>query len=128
MITAVRTETRVLPKVEYPRLAGTEAEAVWPMLPESAEVIVVERDLVIVACWILLPLYHVECLWIHPDHRKSMSVARRLWIGMRRLLTTKGIRNVLTAALTDDVRGLLQHVGAEQLPGDHYVMRVSGEE
>jgi hypothetical protein len=116
--------TRELPPEEWAKLAGTEAESVWPHLnPETAHVIVVEQGPQIVGCWIALPIYHVECLWIDPAHRKASSVGRRLWTGMRRLLGGLSVTNVLTAAMSEDVRALLAHVGAEQLPGDHYVMR-----
>ena len=78
--------TRILPPDEWPRLVGTEAETVWPYLPETAHVLVIERGQEIVGCWVLAPLFHVECLWIAPTCRKTTSVARRLWSDMRRLI------------------------------------------
>lgn len=121
--TRLTYQSRLLPREEWPRLVGTEAETVWPYLPETAQVLVVEHGPQIVGCWVLAPLFHVECLWIAPDHRKTASVARRLWREMRRLIQGLGIRSVVTSALSTDVRQLLDHVDAEQLPGEHYVMR-----
>ena len=115
--------TRVLERSEWARLAGTDADGLWPHLPETARVVVVESaERVIVGCWILLSVAHVECLWIAPTHRKRTGVARRLLNGMRTLTASMGIRRVMTAAVTEDVRTLLYHAGAEQVPGTHYML------
>lgn len=116
--------TRILPREEYPRLAGTEAEQVWPLLPSTAQVIVVESGNAIVGCWTLTPMLHAECLWIAPEHRKRTGVGRRLWTTLRRLTRAAGADRVWTAAMSDDVRALLENAGAKQIPGDHYVMRM----
>jgi hypothetical protein len=115
---------RVLPREEWPRLAGTEAGAAWPSFPAGARPVVVERDGVIVACHVLIPYWHVECLWIAPEARGLASVARRLWNYVRYEARLLGASSVLTAACDDRVRGLLAHVGATKLPGDHYVVPV----
>lgn len=117
--------TRILPPDEWARLAGTEAETVWPHLPPSAHVLVVEQDDQIVGCWVLMSVLHAECLWIASAHRGKASVARRLWAFMRRTAAGLGAPVVATAAVTDDVRRLLEHVGATKVPGDHYAMRMS---
>ena len=115
--------TRILPPAEWPRLAGTEAETIWPMLnPATAQVLVVEREQAILGCWILAPVLHAECLWIAPECRKTGGVARRLWAAMRRAVLASDSRTVATTAVSDDVRALLAHIGATQLPGDHFVM------
>lgn len=117
--------SRILPPDEWPKLTGTEAETVWPLLnPAQAHVLVVEDGSVIVGCWVLMPVLHAECLWIADAHRGKASVARRLWTGMRRLALSLGVSTVATAAISDDVRGLLDHVGAVKVPGDHYAMRM----
>ncbi len=117
--------TRVLPKEEWPRLRGTEAETVWPFLDaERASVIVVEDEGLIVGCHILMYVLHAECLWIAPEHRGRSSVARRLWSGVQRAVMSTGAKSIMTAACDDRVRGLLSHVGATKLPGDHYVIQM----
>jgi tellurite resistance-related uncharacterized protein len=117
--------TRLLPLDEWPKLAGTEAETVWPLLdPLTSHVLVVEDNDAIVGAWVLLSVLHAECLWIAPAHRGKTAVARRLWAFMQRTARALGAPAVATAAMTDDVRKLLEHVGATKVPGDHYAMRV----
>jgi hypothetical protein len=116
---------RLLPPEEWPRLVGTEAETVWPMLdPSSARVLVVEDGDRIVGCWILAPYWHAECVWIAPERRGQSSVARRLWGFMRQTVIDLGGRGFITAALTDEVKALIQHLGGIPMPGTHYAVRV----
>ncbi len=70
--------TRILPREDYGRLAGTELEAVREQLPESASVVVVEDDGEIVGCWALMPVLHAEGVWIAERERKRGRVALRL--------------------------------------------------
>lgn len=107
---------------EYPKLVGTELEPVAPYLPPDAHVLVIEKDGRIVGCWAAIRYVHVEGLWLAPDMRHRPGAARRLWLGMRQLAHAMGASVVLTGALSDDVRGLLDHVGATKLPGDHYAV------
>lgn len=117
--------SRILPPEEWSKLEGTEAGPLWPHLdPSRTTVLVVEDGGVIVGTWLLLNVVHAECLWIAPAYRGRTSVARRLWTGMRRAAQAMKVPVVATAALTDDVRALLDHVGATKVPGDHYAMRV----
>lgn len=118
--------TRVLPLDEWTRLAGTEAEAVWPHLdPRRTSIVVVERAGVIVGCHILSWVLHAECLWIHTAHRGRSSVARRLWTAVKHVARDRwGVRSVVTSAVDDRVRGLLAHVGAHPLPGTAYVINL----
>lgn len=114
---------RILPREEYPRLAGTELEAVWPTLPEDAAVLVVEEDGAIVGCWAAFLLAHVEGVWTAPEHRGKGAVARHLLVGMRRTLAEQfGSTGAITGAMSDEVRGILAGLGATKLPGDHYAL------
>lgn len=116
--------SRVLPPAEWPRLAGTEAEGFVAHLTDAARVVVVEHDGAIVGCHVLQPVLHAEGLWIHPEYRKKASVARRLWSTVRQTAReTFGVQWVATGAASDDIRGLLEHVGAVKLP-DHYMVPV----
>ena len=120
-------ESRILPFAEYPRLNGTELGPVWPLLrPDDAFVTVVEQGDQIVACWALMRVWHLEGAWIHPAHRKKTAVARRLWVGMRRLAARLGVRSAMTAAVSDDVRAILKTAGATKLPGDHFLLPLEG--
>jgi len=115
--------SRLLPSDEWWKLAGTEADTVWRDLPASACVVAVEDDGVIVGCHVLVPVLHAELLWIHPAYRKRSSVARRLWAAVKQTAIDRfGAVGFQTAAIDDEVRGLLSHVGAVPLPGDHYMV------
>jgi GNAT superfamily N-acetyltransferase len=113
--------TRILPHDEWHRLAGTEAEGV--PFPDGSLPVVVERDGQIVACHVLMPFWHVECLWVHPDFRKT-TVGGRLWAAVKKECGRLGIHAVLTAALTEEVKSLLAHVHGVPLPGEHFVIPV----
>jgi len=119
--------TRILPPEEWPRLFGTEAEAVWPHLDSrTSQVLVVEdADGAIVGTWTLMHVLHAECLWIAPEHRGGAAVARRLLAGLREHATQRGATSVATSAISDDVKALLVKLKAEKLDGDHYLMRLS---
>lgn len=109
--------SRVLPPEEWPRLAGTEAETLWPMLPTSARVIVVEEDGLIVATWVLYQMAHAECLWIDPARRGSFGVTRRLLSKMREEAALWGVGSVLTGATDEHVADLITRLGGDRLPG-----------
>ncbi len=118
---------RILPPEEWPRLAGTEAETIWPQLTSAARVVVVEQDGQIIGCHLLQPVLHAECLWVHPDHRGRSSVARRLWRAVQQAVRDEfGVTWFATDACSDDVRALLAHVGAVKLESDHYMVPVGG--
>lgn len=120
--------TRLLPADEWPRLAGTALEPLWPTLnPETCRIIVVERDGQIVGHHVLMTVLHAECLWIHPDHRGRASVARRLWGAVRAEAHAYGASGVMTTAMDDVVRGLLTHVDAVRVPGDHYLVPIDSK-
>lgn len=115
---------RLLPIGEYGRLAGTEAETITPMLTDAARVVVVEDDGEIVACHVLQPILHAECLWIHPDHRKKGSVGRRLWMKVQETVRTHfGLNGFVTGCASADVERMLSHLGATKLP-DHYAVSI----
>ena len=117
--------TRVLPVEEWSRLAGTEAGGLD--IPHAARVVVVEDGGAIVGCHILVPVLHAECLWIHPAHRGRSSVARRLWAAVRREVSNHfQVGAFATAAASDDVRRLLDHVGATRIEADFYMVPVRG--
>lgn len=114
--------TRELPSAEWPKLAGTELEAVWPILTPEAKVIVVEDEAgAIVGCWALMQFWHAEGVWIAPAYQKRTSVARRLWLGMRGLAAQAGVARVITAAADDQIVALLDKHGIK-LPAQEYVL------
>ncbi len=124
---AVNFTTRVLPPEEYPRLAGTEAEHLWPLFtPENdARVIVVEnQDGKILGCWVLMRPLHAECMWVDPAHRKGVGVFRRLLCGMFSQASAMNAKAVVTASRSPEVDRLLKTFGADELVGKHFTMMI----
>ena len=118
---------RLLWPEEYPRLVGTELEAVYPHLPAGAQVLVVEDDGRIVGCWAFFQAWHAEGIWIAPEHRGRGSVARRLLSGMRHVLRRMQARTVVTGATDDRVADLIARIGGSELPGRQFVVPVCKE-
>lgn len=119
--------TRQLPQAEWPRIAHTEIGPALEVLPpDDTRILVVEDAGQILGTWALIRYVHVEGVWVHPDHRKRGRVAAHLLGGMREIAQAWGQSVVLTAAVTDDVRQLIAHLGGQQLPGDHYVLPING--
>jgi hypothetical protein len=121
----VSLSTRILPREEYERLKGTEVESVAAQLPDTARVVVVEREGRIVGTWTLLPIVHAECVWIAEDERGRGSVARRLLAGLSATAREVfGVGRVWTAARDEDTRtqDLIAALRGELVPGRHYVM------
>lgn len=113
---------RILPPEEYAKLAGTPLEVLAPYLPAGAQVLVIEDDDgAVLGTWSAFPLWHLEGFWIDEAHRQRGGVARRLLAAMRQVLVGVQAHRVTTAADTDAMRGWLERLGAEQLPGTHYV-------
>lgn len=124
--------TRVLPEAEWPRLADTDAASVWQGLnPQHAMIVVAEEDGQIVGCHVALTMVHLHCWWIRPGHRKRAtlrsSVGLKLWAAVREAVLQRfQATGAITSADNDEVRSLLEHVGAERLPGDAYIVKLGG--
>lgn len=114
---------RVLPRDEYQRLTGTELESVASTLPEGCQVLVVEDGDVIVGCWALMSVLHVEGAWVSPSHRASAS--RHLLHGMADLVADAGGATVLTGSASPRVARLLRGLGATKLEFDTYVLSLA---
>ena len=118
--------TRVLPPEQWEMLDGTELEDVWKHLDrDKARVIVVEDDHAIIACWALFPLYHVEGIWLHPEHRGKGRTFKRLLEHMGAVAESEGVTHVTTGCLSDQVRELLEHFGAVEVPGKQFTFPVA---
>ncbi len=118
----------MLPPEEWPRLAGTEAERVWPLLdPAQAQVLVVEQGGAIVGVWVLMRLVHAECVWIAPAHRGRGSVAKRLVSFMRERARAWRVRSVLGHPVDASVVTLIEKLQGTRLPGVPYLIPVDHE-
>ena len=113
---------RILPAAEYDRLPADFHAMVSAAAPGRAQVVVVEDAAGdIVAHWAMLLIPHVEGVWIRADYRKQPGVVRRLMAGMRAAARAWGVTRVTTAAIDDEVRGLLRHLGADEIVVDGIV-------
>ena len=108
--------SRLLPREEWARLAGTQLETVVPILPDGAQVMVVEADEEILACVALYPLWHLEGLEI-----KNPAATRLLLDSIRTQTAT--LPAVLSWAQNPVVGDFLTRLGAEPLPGEHYAWK-----
>lgn len=118
---------RLLPHDEWFRLTTTPIAAdVWQRHdPASLQFVVVEdADGAIVAAWATLICRHVEAFWVHPDHQRRGGALRRLFVGMRALLTSLGATSVVTMAQDATVAALLTEAGATRLPGETFLLPV----
>lgn len=114
--------TRVLPIEEWPRLKGTEAEQLWPVLdPSKSTIVVVEDEGIVVGCHVLMYVLHAECLWVHPEYR-TKGVMRMLWTTVQRMVRAAGVRSLVTACTSDRVKRMLTYAKATRLPGSHWVI------
>lgn len=117
--------SRLLPQSEWARLQTTSVGDLWQQLdPAFASVLVVEDEDRLLGACVVLTVLHPECFWVADDHRHSGRVAWRLWEGIQAMARGFKMRTVAGAAISDEMRDLLQHLGAERLPGDHYVLPV----
>ena len=116
--------TRTLPPEEWPRLAGTELERLWPHLhPDRAAIIVVEDEGEIVGCWAGMWVFHAEGVW---TKRTSPAIARHLLRGMADLAESVGSQTVVTSASTPSVTRIVEKLGAAVIPGPLYSLSLSG--
>lgn len=118
--------SRILPRDEWPKLAGTELETALEVLQhEEAHIIVVEDGDRIVGCWAAVRYVHLEGVWVHPDYRRRGSVIRRLLVGGKSLVMALGARVFWTAAMTPEIEDIVTRIGGVPLPeAKHFVVRV----
>jgi acetyltransferase (GNAT) family protein len=88
-------------------------------------VLVVEQDSEIIGCWAAITVLHAEGVWVHPDHQKKASVARSLWVGMRRIAARLGVSSVVTGAANPAVRALIERHHGLVLP-EAFVLPLKG--
>lgn len=115
---------RWLPVEEWrTHLDGTELESVWPYLnPRTVRIEVVEDRGAVVGCWAFVRYMHAEGIWVDPGHRARSVVARHHLAALYETARDWSEPVVLTAAVSDDVRSLIERLQGQRLPGDHYVI------
>lgn len=114
-------KTRLLPAAEWCRLPG-ETAIPWRALdPRLHHVVVVERDGLIAGCVVLMQALHAEFLWVAPAYRTRVSVGRRLRAAVVGYARRWRFPTVLMGCGTTEMHAILAGLGADRLPGDHYV-------
>jgi len=119
------TTTRVLPPSEWPKLAGTLLETVWPSLdPDIDVVLVIERDGTIVGCTSFLPRWHLEGTWIAPTERKKVGVGRLLLSGIYRTASELRVKELLMMSTNKETSVLCRRLGESStyLDCDHFAV------
>jgi hypothetical protein len=113
---------RVLPADAWGRLS--QAELAQHLDPAHSIVVVVEEGGPggeILAEWAAMTCVHVEGLLV----RGGAGVARALLQCMVEALVNTGVREVLTQAETDLVRGMIEEAGGSKVPGDTWVIPIT---
>lgn len=113
--------TRTLPASEWPRLDGF---AIWPEIRAVAGtsreadslVLVVEDDGEIVGCCGLFPRVIAEAWEIAPAHQKRGVVLRHLLRAVTAQAAALGATQVLSGCVSEEVRAILNALGATKLP------------
>lgn len=112
--------TRRLDRSEWATtLAGTPLGSVADqLLTEDAQVIAIEDDGKLVGCWSLVRMWHAEGLWVAPESRGKVAVARHLLQAMKATAGMMDAPVILTGSEDGDrmTERLLEHVGAERVP------------
>lgn len=88
--------------------------------PENVDVIGIEDEGRLVACWAVMKLTHLEGCWIDPEYRGNAGVALRL---LRKAREVAGpMPWVMTGAEHGDVHvhNLIERLGGVQIPMDTY--------
>lgn len=115
--------SRFLPESEWPRLNGTEAGRVWPLLdPENTLVLAVEDGKKLVGVWVGMRVVHMECLWIAPSHRGQFGVVKRLLRGMQEIARRWRVPNIITGSVDPRVSNLIQRLGGMPMPCESFIV------
>lgn len=111
---------RILPPEEWERLEGTELGPVRDKLPEGTQVIVVEKEGIIKATWMLAPLVHLEGF----SNTGGTGVGRAL---LRRMVSTAkemGAKVVITGAIDQKIERLIHKVGGVELEAKMFAINI----
>ena len=112
---------RVLPPEEWHRLEPSGMPLIPGLRPADVVVVVVEDGDRVVACMTVLRATHFEGLWIDPMAR-NLGTARTL---LREAVTAAKRWTddwVFAASADDNMRDILERIGAVRLPMDPYVL------
>lgn len=108
---------RLLPPDEWPRLAGTDLESVWPHLdPTTARIVVVERQGRIIGAVSVLRQVVLECLWVAPEWRARSTVGGHVLRLALQVAKHWGVRMAFTLPATDGLMAQAVRCGGVRIP------------
>ena len=114
--------TRVLDRSEWDRLSDESGlKALLPYVsPDMVDVIAVEDEGRLVACWAVIKMTHLEGCWIDPEYRGNAGVALRLLKKAREVAGP--MKWAFTGAEQGEVHvhGLIERLGGVSIPIDTY--------
>lgn len=113
---------RQLPEQEWNRLLALDDDWLEKIPePDTAAIFVQEDDLGdIVGYWMVLQTFHIEPMWVRPDHRGGL-VVNRLWKTMRQFLDTCSIKKAFCMTDIPDVQDYLGRLGFQELSSRTYM-------
>lgn len=119
---------RILPREDWDRLVGWDLAQLAAHLPPDACVLVVEDEHgEIIAVTSAFSMVHLEGTQIAAAHQGKAAAARRLLEGIAHLGKRMGVRRMVTASINEPVAAFLERMGAERLPGEHWVLPMREE-
>jgi N-acetylglutamate synthase-like GNAT family acetyltransferase len=115
--------TRILPPEEWSRLGETLLKDAPDLLNSEIDIVlVVEKEGEIVGCTSFLPRWHMEGLWVSPNHRKMVSVGRPLLRGIYQVAEALKAKELVMMTFDPEMAALCSRLGRSwvHLDGDHY--------
>jgi hypothetical protein len=123
-----RTQVRILPREEYPRLLDLPFASRGLPDPDRTIILVAENDAgAIVGLWAAMTAIHLDGLWVEPSYRRHSRVAVQLLRGMKALLARHGLVQSFTYVEASDVLMLALKAGFTRLPGDLLILDLPQE-
>ena len=111
-------EYRALGRDEYEKIPSEALDGM--KMPDTGLVFAaVDEAGGVAAIWAMIPVVHLEPLWISAEHRKSPTIIRRLWNLVSDAMSAMGLKAAVAVILDSKVetRRVADWLGAEELPG-----------
>jgi hypothetical protein len=117
--------TRVLDRAEWAdALSETDLALALPFFPEGVRVIVCEQAGAIVGHIALVPMWHIEGVYVDPAHRGGGRVFAALVTAMHAEARALAQRTVFPAAADDRMAQMVTQLGAVEIPARWFALKV----
>lgn len=125
---------RELPVEEWSKLLtmpGLYHDLGYLPAPEHNRIVVIEDEAgEILGYWGAFTVVHVEPVYIRPEHRLRISVVRRLWEGMDKLLKDLQVPGAVAVISDEDAPvnlPMATKIGFTKVPGSLYYLNLEKE-